>query len=136
MVCGVTELQFKNVVTGEQFEDKNDSPKPIVYIDEVSYFEILNKNVFDKNSSKETEYLSSKEYGYKITVLESELPIGSLTIGGKTLKNVGDEIIISSSSLVVKGVSIGTIKLIITPIIFINELDFVGNNYFDNFGVE
>ena len=136
VVCGVTELQFKNVVTGEQFEDKNDSPKPIVYIDEVSYFEILNKNVFDKNSSKETEYLSSKEYGYKITVLESELPIGSLTIGGKILKNVGDEIIVSSSSLVVKGVSIGTIKLKITPIIFINELDYVGNNYFDNFGVE
>lgn len=135
VVCGVTELQFKNVVTGEQFEDKDDSPKPIVYIDEVSYFEILNKNIFDKNSSKETEYLSSREYGYKITVLESETLIGSLTIGGKTLGNVGDEIIVSSSSLVVKGVSIGTIKLQIIPIIFIDELAYDENNYFDKLGV-
>lgn len=135
VVCGVTELQFKNVVTGEQFEDEEDSPKPIVYIDEVSYFEILNKNIFDKNSSKETEYLSSREYGYKITVLESETLIGSLTIGGKTLGNVGDEIIVSSSSLVVKGVSIGTIKLQIIPIIFIDELAYDENNYFDKLGV-
>lgn len=123
VIKGITDIELSPVQNVNYDED---GETPVVYIDEVSYFEFSNINQIGG-----VNYDSSKEFGYMLEVLPST---GHISLNGVTYSYNADEganntYYISTSSIVAKGVKIGKVEFKITPIVFINELNHETNNY-------
>ena len=124
VVSGITgiDLIYENV------EDKQEDI-PVVYIDEVSNFKFINVNEIDG-----IRYNSSKDFAYKVDILDCS-DNGKISINGKEfVYNSVDEsknsYIFNTNSFVVKGISIGIVKFKITPILYIDEFEHVADcNY-------
>lgn len=101
---------------------------PTAYIDETTYLSLENVNKIGKIS-----YDCNYSFGYQVEILDS-VDNGKISINGREVGYTGDAtkdiFILNTASLIVKGISIGKVTFKISPIVYLDGLEYAtGVNY-------
>ena len=98
---------------------------PIAYVDEVINISLQNENKIDGEY-----YNSTYNFGYKLQILDATNN-GKISINGKVFEYIGDEnldtYLIHTRSLIVKGISIGEVKFVVSPVVYLDGLEYDEN---------
>lgn len=127
VVPGITSFDLvfdkETVKYDEYYDGREIKYSPTVYIDEILYLDINNKNIIGG-----VEYESADIYGYKIEAMDGG-ENGKVIINDRYF-NFDDksEYILNTKSLVIKGVVIGNVKFRIYPIVYKDGLEYSGND--------
>lgn len=95
---------------------------PTAYIDETTYLSLENVNKIGKVS-----YDCNYNYGYQVEILDS-VDNGKISINGKEVGYTGnankDIFVLNTTSLIVKGISIGKVTFKLSPVVFLDGLEY------------